>query len=163
MDDIISGDDDLEGALVKQRQLIGLFRAGGFPLRKWSSNNKVLVDHLPANCRGSSTTLDWKGESSCQLLGLSWSPEKDSFSFDIKTEPMLKPSKRSVLSKSAQLFDALGWLSLVTVGAKIFIQSLWLLSIGWDDPLPPPETKTWNQFYSELSALSVLEIPSWVH
>ena len=28
------------------------------------------------------------------------------------------------------------WLALIVIVAKIFMQSLWFLKIGWDDALP---------------------------
>ncbi|XP_018407447.1 PREDICTED: uncharacterized protein LOC108783389 [Cyphomyrmex costatus] len=45
-------------------------------------------------------------------------------------------TKRKALSTIAKLFDPLGFLSPIIIIAKIFIQELWTLKIGWDDPLP---------------------------
>ncbi|XP_029161731.1 uncharacterized protein LOC114933370 [Nylanderia fulva] len=70
--------------------------------------------------------------------------------------------KWSVLSLTAKLFDPLGWLSPITVLAKIFIQSTWLLGLDWDSPLPNDEARKWLRFQSELPELEKLFIPCWL-
>ena len=71
------------------------------------------------------------------VLDIAWDPEKDWFYFNLSLESLDEPiTKRSVLSKTAKLFDSLGWISPAIVRLKIFLQSLWTLSRQWDQELP---------------------------
>lgn len=72
------------------------------------------------------------------------------------------PTKRSALSRVAQLFDPLGWLAPVTIVGKIFIQNLWKSQIGWDDPLPSSLAADWITFEENLKTVSNLSIPHWI-
>lgn len=46
VDDVCSGADDIKYALIAQSQLIEMFRAGGFTLRKWTSNSYELLESV---------------------------------------------------------------------------------------------------------------------
>ena len=39
------------------------------------------------------------------------------------------------MGKVAKMFDPLGLVSLFIVQAKILIQDLWTMGVGWDDPV----------------------------
>ncbi|XP_076396689.1 uncharacterized protein LOC143265914 [Megachile rotundata] len=106
VDDVVSGSNTLEEAILLSQQLIALLRAGGFKLRKWVSNNPDLLKNLPADYLASSSNLVCNFDAVSSLLGL---------------------------------FDPLGLLAPVVILAKIFMESLWLLSLNWDDPLPNPQ------------------------
>ncbi|XP_075236462.1 uncharacterized protein LOC142333326 [Lycorma delicatula] len=68
-------------------------------------------------------------------------------------------TKRNVLGRISSLFDPLGLLAPVIVKAKVFMQRLWELKVGWDDPLSDQLQLSWNNFVSELSLLELLHIP----
>jgi len=46
------------------------------------------------------------------------------------------PTRLSILSFIAKLYDPLGWAAPVVVSAKILLQELWLLKDDWDAPIP---------------------------
>lgn len=46
--------------------------------------------------------------------------------------------------------------------AKMFMQSLWALKVGWDDELPAEYVANWIKFRNDLSDLSTLTIPRWL-
>lgn len=71
-------------------------------------------------------------------------------------------SKRYALSIIGCFYDPVGWISPVTVGFKIFMHSLWILKMPWDDSLPLASRARWNVFMRRLSDLSRLAVPRWI-
>lgn len=51
VDDILSGADTVENALLLQSELLAMLSSGGFKLHKWSSNRKELLDNILASHR----------------------------------------------------------------------------------------------------------------
>jgi len=45
-------------------------------------------------------------------------------------------TKREVLQQSSKIFDPQGYLSPVTIQAKLLLQQLWQANVQWDEPLP---------------------------
>lgn len=164
MDDMLSGGHSLEQTLDKQSQLIGMLKEGGFELRKWLSNNPEVLSNLPGDHLALDPSIIFEASSSFAVLGLNWQARDDLFSFKVNYTPIEgNISKRAVLSKLAQIFDPLGWIAPVTISAKIFMQSLWLLKCSWDTPLPSEYVQQWEDWSSSLSSLNSLEIPRFIH
>ncbi|XP_018400786.1 PREDICTED: uncharacterized protein LOC108778178 [Cyphomyrmex costatus] len=126
MDDILTGAANYQEAKEIQRQLSLLCSAGGFPLKKWSANNIYLLEDVPKEDRLQRDSLSWLLPESHSTLGLRWHPSRDHFSVVCRAVSDSTPTKRSVLSQAAQLFDPLGWLAPVVIRAKILIQTTWL-------------------------------------
>ncbi|GFS70385.1 integrase catalytic domain-containing protein [Trichonephila clavipes] len=63
-----------------------------------------------------------------------------------------------VLSTIARIFDPLGLLGPIITWAKIFMQRLWLLELGWSDELPFKEQKEWRRFIDSLKAVNNISI-----
>ncbi|GFX82846.1 DUF1758 domain-containing protein [Trichonephila clavipes] len=63
-----------------------------------------------------------------------------------------------VLSTIARIFDPLGLLGPIITWAKIFMQRLWLLELGWSDELPFKEEKEWHRFIDSLEALNNISV-----
>ncbi|GFX24718.1 integrase catalytic domain-containing protein [Trichonephila clavipes] len=63
-----------------------------------------------------------------------------------------------VLSTIARIFDPLGLLEPIITWAKIFMQRLWLLELGWSDELPIKEEKEWRRFIDSLKAVNNISI-----
>lgn len=86
------------------------------------------------------------------------------YSFSVKSAPVEEGpvTKRAILSRTAQLFDPLGWLAPVVVRAKIQLQSTWLLGVDWDTPLPDRETESWRNFVAEFPLLARVRVPRWL-
>nr|XP_037871813.1 uncharacterized protein LOC119629588 isoform X2 [Bombyx mori] len=78
---------------------------------------------------------------------------------NVSMEPI---TKRSILSNVSQIFDPLGLLSPVIIVAKVLLQQLWLLKIGWDDTVPDHIARVWNRFVNSLQALDTIRIPRHV-
>ncbi|XP_072766484.1 uncharacterized protein [Anoplolepis gracilipes] len=162
MDDILTDAFRIEDARDLLKQLTGICRAGGFPLKKWSANNSALLDGVPVEDRLQREPRWWLPGESHSTLGLLWHLHEDLFSFAPTDNKLDVVTKKAVLSLTARLFDLLGWLSPVTICAKILIQATWLLSVQWDDPLPEEDDRQWRNFQTELPLLGEIRLPRWM-
>lgn len=158
VDDALLGANTEEEALALQDDVINLMAKGGFSLRKWVSNNQNILKAIPSDHHGVPLQFSPNNELSCNVLGIKWLPEMDSFSYTV-TIPSLPPTKRSVLSAIAQLFDPMGWITPATFWAKAFMQVLWTKGLNWDDSLPVDLSSQWTLFIKELPLISDLQIP----
>lgn len=159
VDDLVTGSDSLEAALHLQKELISLLANGGFLLRKWTSNNPLLVESIPLDCRyEQDISFDDSNSVGLKILGLKWIPLADQFSYSV--EPLERScTKRTILSELARIFDPIGFLAPVSFFAKYLIQHLWALGLQWDQSPPSDILKCWNQYKRELHHLSSLRIP----
>lgn len=69
------------------------------------------------------------------------------------------PTKRSVLSRTARLFDPLGWLAPIIIRAKLLVQTAWLQHLDWDAPLADGNAATWIRLEEELPLLESVRLP----
>lgn len=67
-----------------------------------------------------------------------------------------------MLAEIAKLFDPLGWMAPCTTAAKILMQSLWLLLLEWDTPLPESILHKWNIMNNQLQHRDLIRIDRWV-
>ncbi|XP_076298363.1 uncharacterized protein LOC143217706 [Lasioglossum baleicum] len=161
MDDVLFGASTIEETLETQKQLIGALKAGGFTLRKWTANDPRLLDHLSPEHVASSSEHAF--EKVFTLLGLRWQSAGDFFLFNLKPrDPQVTITKRQVLKEMASVYDPLGFLAPVIVTAKVFLQTLWLLKLDWDDPLPLAQTKYWASYSHSLAEISTVRMPRWM-
>ncbi|XP_051164963.1 uncharacterized protein LOC127291122, partial [Leptopilina boulardi] len=163
VDDVFLGGSDKTSTLKVRDQVINMTNAGGFPLRKWFSNSPDLLDGLDSADHGLAVEIPFDDSSGFKVLGIFWKPSDDAFHFKTFEIPEEPATKRSILSATAKIFDPMGWISPVTIIAKILLQKLWLRKLDWDDSLSSDLLKDWNQFRSSLSALSNLSVPRWTH
>ncbi|XP_011687025.1 PREDICTED: uncharacterized protein LOC105449468 [Wasmannia auropunctata] len=162
MDDVLTGADTLDRARDLQRQLTDLCMAGGFPLRKWSSNHPDVLADVPEDHRVQREPRGWRPQEAHPTLGLQWHPAEDAFSFSTQAISVAEVTKRSVLSLTARLFDPLGWLAPIVVSAKIAFQATWLQGVDWDEPLDEAATRRWRAYQSELPLLERVRVPRWL-
>ncbi|XP_012285896.1 uncharacterized protein LOC105702705 [Orussus abietinus] len=164
VDDVLTGADDLDTALAIQKQLIDLLVTGGFLLRKWVANHPQLLEQVPVELRLSSSLISLAADEQVKTLGLFWNPSSDAFQFKISllaARANHQPTKRSILSAIARLFDPLGWLAPVIITAKILIQRLWLAQVDWDQSLPSSVETEWVRYEKQLPAIERISIPRW--
>ena len=119
VDDVISGADSVSKAKHIQEELVKLLAAGGFNLRKWTSNSPELMAHIPEEYREKINIIDFDKQSVVKALGLAWNISEDFFSFQVNFVVQDVVTKCSLLSDAAKLYDPLGWLAPVTINAKI--------------------------------------------
>ncbi|XP_043485904.1 uncharacterized protein LOC122513563 [Polistes fuscatus] len=160
VDDTFAGADDIPTAVRKRDELIKLLDSAGIQLDKWAANS---IEVLPDSARPG-VEKHIEGNQTVKTLGVRWVPEQDEFRFDAASVADLAAAhtKRSVLSNIARLFDPLGWLSPVTVVAKILMQDMWLLKCDWDSPLPSELRERWYQYCQGLVTLPSLSVGRWL-
>lgn len=135
----------------------------GFELRKWCSNNSIILENISEEFRETSSTFNIDENDTVKTLGLLYQPNSDKFRYIIqKVNEDQRITKRNILSEIAKIFDPLGLVGPVITVAKIFMQVLWQLKLNWDESLPVLEHTKWLQFRTELVRLNQLEIRRWV-
>jgi len=115
---------------------------------------------VPPEARAMSVSILFNsGElSDLKMLGLKWDPSAATFSFSAQPSAA-PPTKRSVLSDIARVFDPLGLLSPMTFFTKHVMQQLWTSGVNWDDPLPPDIASLWARYQSEIQLVETISIP----
>ncbi|XP_058448977.1 uncharacterized protein LOC131428935 [Malaya genurostris] len=169
MDDVITGANEIESAVILRTQLDSMTSSGGFCLRKWASNcPEVLQGIAEENIAirvSEGIVLD--PDTSIKTLGLTWMPMTDTlrYQFNIPMQDTGEPfTKRKILSVIASLFDPLGLLGAAITNAKIFMQLLWTLRdennqrLDWDQPLFLTVGERWRKFYDQLRLFNEIRI-----
>nr|XP_029719417.1 uncharacterized protein LOC115261654 [Aedes albopictus] len=169
MDDVLTGEDEIETARELRIQLEEMMESGGFHLRKWASNAPAALDGIAnenlALAKEDGVQLD--PDPAVKTLGLYWFPTTDILKFQFKvTEycPAEIYTKRKLLSMIATLFDPLGLIGAVIVTAKIFMQRFWCWTdengrkLDWDQPVGPKECEEWLELHQQIPLLNEISI-----
>lgn len=161
VDDICTGTDSIEQALILRDELVALMASGGYELRKWLSNCPEVLAGLPAEHQQDPHLFeDSDNPHALAILGVQYRPTQDVFTYNCEAELLSKTwTKRSVLSTIARTFDPNGWISPVTFMAKFFMQKLWLAQLGWDEQLTDELLHEWTAFVTTLPHIKEIEIP----
>ncbi|GFV74893.1 integrase_H2C2 domain-containing protein [Trichonephila clavipes] len=150
MHDILSGSESIEEVIELQHQLIEMFKTAGMHLHKWCGNLSEMISNLQE--------FAFLESDETKALGIIWNPKLDCFLFRIEQQRPTSFTKRMFLSTIARIFDPLGLLGPIITWAKIFMQRLWLLELGWSDELPFKEEKEWHRFIDSLEAVNSISI-----
>ncbi|CAG9135063.1 unnamed protein product [Plutella xylostella] len=163
MDDVISGRNTIEEAKILQNELYNLLLKGGFVLKKWATNEASILEGLPDNYKRQQNTIDFKQDESMKTLGLSWNTTEDVFVFNWQLpQQKSRLTKRVLLSNISKIYDPLGWLSPMTVKAKLIFQKLWLDRLNWDENVSESSSKEWELIRSEIININDVTIPRWI-
>ncbi|XP_018396277.1 PREDICTED: uncharacterized protein LOC108774625 [Cyphomyrmex costatus] len=158
MDDVLTGGHTLKQAIKLRSELSELLEAAGFTLRKWRASDPRIVQGLSGSIeKDSMMVLDDTVPS--KTLGLLWDSSNDQIQYSVSLTDSKQNTKRLILSQIAKIYDPLGLIGPVLIVAKIIMQNLWKLDIGWDDPVPPAFYETWIKYYASLEALNQIRIP----
>jgi len=160
VDNTLFGQDSLHELRETREQLIGLMRGGGFHLRKWAVNSPILLEDIPTS-QHKLVEYFLARDEALKILGLSWLPQEDVFRFVIASPVTVLPTRRSILSFVAKLYDPLGWAAPVVIIAKILLQELWLLRNDWDAPIPQELVQRWKNYVDNLPHLARARVPRW--
>jgi hypothetical protein len=160
MDDVVSSVESVSEALDLSYQLIELFKAGGFELVKFTSNNTSVLEGLPESSR-LAKEIKFDGGEILKVLGMHWLPQEDLFSFRVDVTNY-RHTKRSILATIARLWDVLGFVSPCILYAKLILRKLWIQRLDWDSPLPVDVLELWTDFIGQLRLLENVKIPRHV-
>ncbi|XP_058816493.1 uncharacterized protein LOC131679770 [Topomyia yanbarensis] len=174
VDDLLVGADNIDEAKRIRSQLSDIFDSGGFHLRKWASNDAAALEGLPETDRELKMPIEIDDSNTIKALGIHWQPCSDELHFSYQPSQILQPTKRTILSQIASLFDRLGLLAPIIVKAKLVMQRLWELKVAWD-ATPPGElvalawinggASRWKTFVANRVAEAVTYLPAinWGH
>ena len=95
-----------------------------------------------------------------KVLGLSWDPSSDQFTFlAAKLPSTVVCTKRAVLSLIARVYDPLGFVLPFTMSARILFQDIWRLGVDWDEEIPDELEKMFRRWLSDLNVLTAIQLP----
>ncbi|XP_055366070.1 uncharacterized protein LOC129604298 [Betta splendens] len=142
-----------------------LCKGAGLRLHKFNSNQRDVLSCVSPSERATTTeplSINPDMTQNERVLGIQWSIEDDTFGFniDVKHYP---PTRRTILSVVASLFDPLGFLAPFILGGKCILQELCRRGNGWDDPLPQNLLPRWEEWKCGLQRLKEVTIPRCYH
>ncbi|XP_041450162.1 uncharacterized protein LOC121404571 [Drosophila obscura] len=164
VDDVLAGTHTQPQAIFAIAELREALDSAGFPLRKWTANQKGVLSDIPLDHLLRADFLELEESSIAKTLGIRWQASADEFFF-VPPELIHREActKRNVLSQIAKLFDPAGWLAPFVIQAKMFMQEVWLRELGWDDDLPGDLRQTWETFLQSFPAIQQIHIPRGIH
>lgn len=142
-----------------------LCKTGGLHLHKFNSNKvEALCGVAPSERAVTTGPLNLSLDSTAEghVLGIQWSIESDTFSFNIDKRD--QPStRRGILSAVSSLYDPLGLVAPFILSGKCILQELCRMGVGWDDQLPDSLHARWEQWKRDLHRLKEIAIPRCYH
>ena len=154
VDDLLKSTASEKQAIETSHQLCQLLSKGGFHLTKWTSNSKKVVESIPQSERATTVkTLDFGEMPIERALGMQWNVTSDKLGFRITVKDRT-PTRRGILSIVSSVYDPLGFAAPFILPAKILLQDLCRLKLGWDEQIPRQHLKRWQGWLEELPKLS---------
>ena len=155
VDDMLTGAGTLEELEHIKTEISSLLSIYGLTLSKCNSNHCSIQT-------ASELQLDLDQETVAKTLGTIWNTKEDLFCFKLPVIDFSSPTKRSVLSTAARIFDILGLLSPIVIRIKILLQEMWIKNISWDEKLPEDLIARWHQMCNDLSNINNISIKRYV-
>ncbi|XP_017791904.1 PREDICTED: uncharacterized protein LOC108573925 [Habropoda laboriosa] len=151
VDDLLTGTETIENAKEIREEISKILVASGFELRKWASNCLKIAD--------ADSDRQFNIDKDPKTLGLKWSPAEDQLSYNVRPSVNKRYTKRTVLSEIAEIYDPLGLIGPIIIRAKLMMQDLWQLRVGWDESLPQGLHTKWTAYRDALERLPDIKIP----
>ena len=177
MDDLVISCKNTQEAYCIYVKALERMKEGGFSLRKWKTNDKMLESRIQQKESESgeiktdeqSYAKETLGNQDSvrgrtKVLGLMWDNDSDEIEFDLaktgrQIESKSRPTKRTILSVLASIFDPLGLVSPIAVAIKILFQDMCIEKLGWDEPLPEDKSVRWRTWLINLLDTVSIVIP----
>ena len=160
VDDMLVSEETPDIAIETVKAVRVMCAAGGFRLTKFVSNNRKVLESIPAEDRAKDVkSMDFANEPFPveRALGVHWCVENDKLGFRImiKDEPL---TRRGILSTVSSIYDPLGLASPFLLSGRRLLQRLCANGISWDDPLPDEEALLWEKWKSNLPLLEHVQV-----
>ena len=163
MDDICDSVKTAEQAQELTKDLDKVLETGGFEVKGWISNE----DRNDGDFAKEDNALKiLEGEGPEKVLGVAWNCKTDNLTFTIGAGVLEKISaeetkltKRSVLSYIARIYDPIGIAAALIIRAKIGMQRLWQVGLGWDEYLPDDVSNEWLKIFDQFRKLNEVTFP----
>ena len=144
---------DSQAELVSDKiRLDNVMNRASMPLQEWVSNNEYL-----------NFLYQLAVPVTQNVLGISWNPYTDNMNIVVGEklihEDSWRYTKRKTLSLVSSVYDPLGWVSLLTVRGKIFLQTLWKEKMGWDQTLNTEQVKVIRDILIDLQRVGEFSFP----
>ena len=162
VDDVMTGDEDLPKAADLALDLKKMMAAGGFPLKKFLSNEPEALAKLEPEDLASHHVVTFSDEEfTTKTLGVKYYPKEDvlMFSFYDKMDDVKVETRRTLLSQLHRIYDPVGLLAPYTVRGKIMLQQAWLIGGEWDAELPTELSDSFIRWKQEIKHLDEVKIP----
>ena len=144
VDNVITGCATESGAVKYYTEARSILSKAKFNLQPWASNRDQ-VTKLAAN--------DGVCDSNpmIKVLGLLWHTSSDTISLASQiTVEHITFTKREILQNYSAIFNPLGFITPVTIKAKILLQQLWKLLVDWDESLNSDLQETWCKITQDI-------------
>jgi len=141
VDNVISGCDQETNIISYYQASKSIMNAANFNLRSWASNSPQLHEKEEQDQTADTSTV-------VSILGLQWHPVQD-------TLYLVPPSSQPM----SRTYDRPGFISPVTVKAKLFVQELWQRKLEWNEPLPTELETKWDDLARDIQEASKLVLP----
>ena len=177
VDDLIQSVPTVTDAVTLAENVQCVLKKGGFKIKHWIMSGD---EDMTAKSKITFSNVDKE-----KVLGMCWIPKQDHFIFQVKinfsprnknlptgpdltelniaTELPKTLTRRMVLSQTARIYDPLGFITPVTLKAKLLLRQLVgqsageedgeHVTIGWDDPISEQCRDRWKQFFIDLYKL----------
>ena len=150
--------DDSQG-IELYKQLDELWSKAGMHARKWFSNSSQVLEKIPIKDRASEVDIDKDPLPTVKILGITWLPEEDVFTFKANPpEENFQLTKRNFLKRIATLFDPVGFLAPFIIRAKVMMQEMWVAGLEWDELCPRELVHKSQEWFSELEELPTIKV-----
>lgn len=92
-----------------------------------------------------------------RALGVYWCMESDHFTFNVIIQPQAH-TRRGILSTVSSIYDPLGFLAPFTLPAKLLLQELCRINIGWDEEIPKSLNDKWVKWKDDLKQITNFQV-----
>lgn len=160
VDDMLKSSSNALSTLHLIEKVKKMCAAGGFPLTKFVSSSRKVLEGIPTEERSKDVkdlNFDAQTLPIERALGVSWCVETDSFCFRIvlKDNPL---TRRGILSSISSVYDPLGFGAPFLLPAKQLLQQLCSERKDWDDDISQQQRAIWEQWRNSLPLLKDISI-----
>ena len=161
VDDGMGGADDEANLIRLKENVVEAMKRGGFELCKFKSNHPAIMEADPK--KEVKIGEKEEREETTKVLGVSWIPEADVFTFNYDKNVALRSvtTPRELVSVQASLYDPLGFISPFQYHGRRMLQRAEAAKNGWDNPLNPKLREECEKWSSSIPQLAKLRIPRW--